>query len=135
MPCICYLTKMQDRFYSASRIPHLMEQRYVQDGRKGDITAGGLKREPVGPRRGDDELLGAEERAKVLVEVLLLLPGAAMRGRPQVHRVSGDPHVHQPQAADHNQHDAHQDHQQGPAHTERAPAAEDTSEKILKALT
>lgn len=111
-----------------------MEQSDVQDGCEEDIPAGGLECEPVCPRRGDDELLGAEERAEVLVEVLLLEPSAAARGRPQVHRVSGDAHVPQPHAADHHQHDAAQDHRQRAAHTERAPAAEDTTEETLKAL-
>lgn len=113
-----------------------MEQRYIQDGREGDVVpAHGLEREPVGPRRGDDELLGAEERAEVLVKVLLLLPAAAVRGRPQVHRVGGDAHVPQTQAADHHQHDAHRDHRQGTAHAERAPAAEHAAEEVLKALS
>lgn len=112
-----------------------MEQRYVQDGCEENITpGGGLEREPVGPWRGDYELLGAEKRAEVLVKVLLLLSGAAVRGRPQVHRVGGDAHGPQTQAADHHQHDAQEDHQQGTAHAERAPAAEDTTEEILKAL-
>lgn len=83
-----------------------------------------LEREPVGPWCGDDELLGAKERAEVLVEVLLLQPGAAAWGRPQVHRVGGDAHVSQTQAADDYQHDAHDDHQQRTAHTEGAPTAE-----------
>lgn len=117
------------------RLPHLMEQRYVQNGREGDIGPGsGLEDKPVGPWRRDDELFGAEERAEVLVEVLFLQPAAAVRARPKVHRVGREPHVLQTQAADHYKHDAHQDHQQGPAHTERAPTAEDMTEEILKAL-
>lgn len=123
---------MQDKVM----FPHLMEHRYVQDGCKGDIISdGGLKHEPVGPCCCDDELFGAEERTEVLVEVLFLLPAAAVRARPQVHRVGRDAHVPQTHAADHYKHDAHQDHQQGTAHTERAPAAEDMTEEILKALT
>lgn len=113
---------------------YLMEQRYVQDGSKEDVAGLALEREPVGPRRGDDELLGAEERAKVLVKVLLLQPGAAARGRPQLHRVAGDAHVSQTQAADDHEQDAHGDHQQRTAHTERAPAAEDLTEETLEAL-
>lgn len=83
-----------------------MEQSYVQDGCKEDVPGGGLELEPVGPRSGDDELFGAEERAEVLVEVLFLHPGAAARGRPQLHRVGGEEHELQTEAADHHQHDA-----------------------------
>lgn len=43
----------------------------------------------------DDELLGAEERSEVCVEVLLLPARLAAGRRPEVHRVCRDLHKHQ----------------------------------------
>lgn len=82
----------------------------------------------------DDELRRSEERAKVAVEVVLLLPSLAVGRRPQLHRVGGDAHVEQATGGDRHQDQAAQYHHKGVADAKGAPGAEDASQEVLKAL-
>lgn len=81
-----------------------------------------------------DELSGSEERAKVAVEVILLLASLAGGRRPQLHGVCGDAHVQQATGGNRHQDQAAQYDHKGVANAKGAPAAEDASQEVLKAF-
>lgn len=68
------------------------------------------------------------------VKVILLLASLALGRRPQLHRVCSDAHVDQAAGEGHHQDQAAQYDHRGEADAKGAPAAEDASQEVLKAL-
>lgn len=117
-------------------LTHLVQDVVGQYGLERDVQSSKVWRvhERFIDRGGYDELRGSEERSELAVEVALLLASLAGGGRPQLHRVRGDAHVEQAAGGGrHQDHAAQYDHG-GVADAEGAPAAEDTSQEVLKAF-
>ena len=84
---------------------------------------------------GDDDLLGAVERVKVLVVIVLLQPGPAGGCRPQLHRVRCHGEEEHPKAHDAAQDEANQTHQVPELGGKLPPLVEDPLDGVLKPCT